>query len=473
MKKLALVILLSTLVFPARATTYYLATAAGGGSDSNNGMSASTPWLTPNHAVNCGDVILAAASSSYAYANFRANQWGAVTCTAGNNVAWLKCVTFDACKMTVSGSGRNAMTLTQSYWGVQGWEITATAETNQCFEAFPPDQVTQIHHIIFANNIANGCYDGAFGAGSANSSIGVDYLAIIGNIAYKGAQGADACFSGIDIVTPKNSDALPGTHDYIAGNFSWDNVDPNPCSGGAPTDGEGVLLDTISPYSGQIVVDNNISIFNGGFGIEAYYNQTGSPNAPIYFRHNTTYGNQVGSINASPCSEAVFSRSYSSQAYLNLFVTDGAATCLVSGSPQTVYAFAVGSPNSTDQAFNNFIYSAAGNNTTGSGTGSTYRTNLTGTSPNFSNPVEPGVPNCGGYASVPACMATVIANFTPTTTAAKAYGYKAPSTTQTSDALFPQWLCHVTNLPAGLVTMGCLAQPSLPAAPTTTAVTVR
>jgi hypothetical protein len=51
-------------------------------------------------------------------------------------------------------------------------------------------------------------------------------------------------------------------------------------------------------------------------------------------------------------------------------------------------------------------------------------------------------------------MATVIANYTPTVAAAKAYGYQQPSSTSVSDPLFPKWLCSV-NLPAGLVTKGC------------------
>jgi hypothetical protein len=53
-------------------------------------------------------------------------------------------------------------------------------------------------------------------------------------------------------------------------------------------------------------------------------------------------------------------------------------------------------------------------------------------------------------------MATVIANFTPTVAAAKAYGYQPVSTVSRYDPLYPQWLCTVTNLPAGLVTPGCL-----------------
>ena len=40
--------------------TYYMSPT---GSDSNNGLTAATAWATPNHAVNCGDVIIAAAGS--------------------------------------------------------------------------------------------------------------------------------------------------------------------------------------------------------------------------------------------------------------------------------------------------------------------------------------------------------------------------------------------------------------------------
>jgi hypothetical protein len=59
---------------------------------------------------------------------------------------------------------------------------------------------------------------------------------------------------------------------------------------------------------------------------------------------------------------------------------------------------------------------------------------------------------------VPACMASVIANFTPTNSAVVGYGYQIPSPNQDYDLLFPQWLCNV-SLPSGLVTMGCKTAP--------------
>lgn len=474
MKKLvALAFLLCTFVFPLRATTYYLATAAGGGNDANDGTSAATPWLTPKHSVNCGDVILAAPSQAYLATNFRPGMWGVVNCPSGNNVAWLKCATFDACKITINTSGHNAMTPTQSYWGVQGWEVTATyLPGNECFEAYPPDFTHTVHHIIFANNVANGCGDGAFATGASAANVGVDYLVILGNIAFNGAQDSTECYSGIDVVTPVNYDTLPGTHIYIAGNFAWGNVDPKPCAGGAPTDGQGINLDTVNKfnYSGQIVIDNNISVFNGGAGIQSFLNTGSSPNAAIYLRGNTTYGNQTGSVNAFPCAEARFESSLSSQAYLNLLV---AGTALGCSSSQPIYPFAVTQPDSSDQVFNNFFYGSGGNNTTGSGQGFAYGSNVTGTNPAVANPVEPGPPSCSSYASVPACMATMIANFTPKNTSATAFGYQIPSSAASNDELFPQWLCTVTNLPVGLVTMGCTAKSSLPASPIITSIQVQ
>jgi hypothetical protein len=471
MTKWALALLLSMLASPAWATTYYIATAAGGGSDSNKGTSASSPWLTPNHAVNCGDMILAAAGT-YAEGNFRPGKWGTVTCAAGNNVAWLKCATFDTCKITISVAGHNAMTPTQSYWGIQGWEVAAsTVSTNQCFEAYPPDFTHTIHHIIFANNIANGCGDGAFATGASAANVGVDYVAIIGNIAYNGAQDNAECYSGIDIVSPVNSDTLPGTHIYIAGNYVWGNVDPNPCSGRVPTDGQGINLDTVNQYrySGQIVIENNISVFNGGTGIQAFLNTGSSPNAKIYIRQNTTFGNQTGRVNANPCAEINLNYSLSSEVYSNLIVTGAATGCQGAIS---ISALGVTSPDQTDVIYTNFLYNAVGNRATISGSGFAQgASNLSGMNPVFTNPVKPYAPSCGNASSVPNCMATMIANFTPTTVEAKAYGYQVPSSTHTFDPLFPQWLCHV-NLPAGLVRMNCVAQSSLPASPTNTSATV-
>jgi hypothetical protein len=454
---------------PIAGTTYYLATAADGGSDSNNGLSTGSPWLSPKHAVNCGDVILAAASTAYVAQNFQGTNWGTVTCAAGNNVAWLKCVTFDACKIIVTDGSTWGMVVTRSYWGVQGWEITITEDSGAgpgCFTAAPYYQIyAEVHHIIFANNVVNGCSGGGgfVSDNGGSTSYGVDYFAIVGNISYNAANGSTGCYSGIDTYQPRQSDSLPGTHIYIAGNFSWGNFDPNPCSGGAPSDGEGIIIDTpdgtytfATPYAAQIVIDNNILVANGGRGFEVYQNSAGSAHAAIYARHNTIWGNNRDPNQdvASGCDESVVSKAFDVQQFFNISATNATTGC--GGYP--VYAYYVASGDSTDLGYSNVGWSASGTYSgMASSSGFSYGpNNLFGTNPSFVNATTPGAPNCGTAKSVPNCMATVIANFTPTTAAAIPYGYQVPSAKQTYDPLFPQWLCSVTNFPAGLVTMGCL-----------------
>src|SRR5712672_1048294 len=105
-----------------QAKVYYLSPA---GSDSNSGQSASVPWLSPKHPLNCGDVIVAASSTDYSAANFGTGKWGTVICSSADNVAWLKCATFDTCK--IRGTTTPGMWVDQSFWGVQGWEVTTSA----------------------------------------------------------------------------------------------------------------------------------------------------------------------------------------------------------------------------------------------------------------------------------------------------------------------------------------------------------
>jgi hypothetical protein len=385
-------------------------------------------------------------------------------------------VNFDACKIRDNNNYTLAtIWVDKSYWGVAGWEVTnGASQYAACFGAFPnPTDRAQIHHIIFANNVANGCGLAGFGSANEGNLFGVDYLAIVGNIAYRGTQGHGECGSGITIFQPVASDQLAGTHLYIAGNFSFENVDANPCDGKSPTDGEGITLDSLSglntrglpSYDQQAVVENNVLVFNGnaGFGGGGSGNQL----APIYLRHNTMYGNFTDSNQSdSVCGQmtlggyppAAQSSINLVQAYLNLAMPSG-STEPACGSNRA-YAYYAYNATSTDHVYQNFGYSAAGNNTqVTNSTGFSFDSNnVFGTNPGFPNPVAPGAPSCSTYSSVPACMAQVIANFTPTNPAAAGYGYQMPSSASVYDPLFPQWLCSV-NLPQGLVTPGCLSGP--------------
>ena len=448
--------------------TYYLATAADGGKDSNSGLSATVPWLTPNHGLNCGDVIIAAASTSYLSSSFTSGTWGTVSCPAANNVAWLKCAQFDACKITTA-AGQPGIYVDKSYWGVQGWEVSASSSNSAfCFGASPNYlTLVTVHHIIFANNIANGCGAGGFTTFNSSKTASVDYITIIGNIAYNAAQTGSECYSGISIYQPIQSDSLPGTHIYVAGNFSYGNVDANPCAGGIPTDGEGLIFDTfdgdqggLPSYAAQALAENNIFVGNGGRGLQVGNNGVGAgPFATIYLRNNTVWGNN-GDRNQNTnaiCGELSLFRTLNTSASSNLAETNQVTGC----GENPIYAFYVWGGNGTDDVYQNWGYAVSGTTSSGSynSAGFSFQANNTfGQNPDFANAVTPGAPNCSGTSSVPACMATVIANFKPTNTAAAGFGYQPPSSTPIYDPLFPQWLC-TTSLPTGLVTMGCQSAP--------------
>jgi hypothetical protein len=441
----------------AHASTYYLSPY---GSDSNSGLSTSATWLSPNHPLNCGDVVVAVASTSYSATNFYTGKWGTVSCPAGNKVAWLKCATFDACKIYTSAN--EGMWVDKSYWGVQGWEVTTTASDTYgtCFSAQPNYSApTEIHHIIFANDIANGCSQGGF-TSINRGRVGVDYLAVVGSIAYNASQGSATCTSGISIYEPVQSDSSSGTHIYVAGNFAYRNLEPSECAGRTPTDGEGITLDSFdgtqggtSPYLAQAVVYNNITVGNGAKGININNNSVGSSHATVWFSQNTSWGN-LTDPNQSwyGCAEVAIYEASDTHISRNLISTKSATGC--GGHP--IYAVAVSTSDGSDSVVNNLAYGYNGNNTFlyDSGSFAWGSGNQFGTFPDFANPVAPGAPSCGGTANVPSCMASLVADFVPKTASAVGLGYQKPSSTPDTDPLFPQWLC-TANLPTGLVTMGC------------------
>jgi len=456
----------SATAIVAIGARYYLAPAAAGGNDRNDGRSANSPWMTPNHALNCGDLILAS-PGAYDAQNFTVDNWGTVSCPSGNNVVWLKCATFDTCRISTS-SMSSGMWIDRSYWGVQGWEVTTPMGGTEptCFVVAPNwNNPVEVHHVIFANNISNGCQSGGFASTNhPGQLIGVDYLGIIGNIAYNSTQGRGECFTGISVYSPIASDSSPGTHIYLGGNFAWANFDPDYCAGGPATDGEGMMLDELDasnqglwkPYAGQIVVDNNILIGNGGPGLQVDHNNAGSgPWATVYTRHNTMWGNNHDFTLAGLAhGEMLWGTVTNTHSIYDLEVTNlktGGGGGLVAG------LFVGDSPATSNGVSGGWAYSPWGINTEViNSSGFSYGSNnIFGVNPLLANPLVPGAPSCGGYANVTACMAGVIANFKPNNSSAKTYGYQQPSGTSVADSLFPKWLCTVNNFPSGLITKGC------------------
>jgi len=456
---------LSLCAVSMHAATYYLSPS---GSDLNSGTSSGSLWATPNHALNCGDVILAGPGTYNAW-SFNTGDWGTVTCPSENNVAWLKCATFDTCKISATSSQAQGMWIDHSYWGVQGWEITASsADANgTCFLAAPNwNNPIEIHHIIFINNVANGCSQGGFeSVPNTTAHTGVDYIEILGNIAYNAARGAQSCTSGISIWEPVQSDSLTGTHIYIAGNFTYGNLDPSQCAGGGPTDGEGIIFDTFDGsqssgmpvYTAAAVAYNNLIVDNGGKGIEVFNNHVGSNHATIWINQNTIWGDLTDPNQGwYGCGELSITTASDVNTYGDLISTSSATGC----QAKPIYAMSVSGGDTTDNLSNNWAYGYDRNNTFIYNSGSfAYGSNILGTSPAFNNPAIPSAHNCSGTANVLACMSqtnnNVTWNFTPTASGSGTYGRHTPGTASVKDPLYPAWLCSVTNLPSGLVTPGC------------------
>lgn len=428
-------------------TAYYL-TASG--NDANSGLSVGSPWLTPNHNVNCADIIYAS-SGAYSSSNFQGGDWGTVSCNTGK-MARLICATFDGCKIT----GQSGVTVDKSNWSVQGWEIVNS--TNSGFMATPSGSAN-IHHIVFANDIVNGANLGGFGS-FPTGLFGVDYYAVVGSIAYDAAQGSVHCYSGISVYEPVKVDSVAGTHIYAGGNFSFANNDPATCQGTPNTDGDGVIFDTfdgsqtggLSSYDQQAYAINNLNVGNGGWGIEVQNNSAGSSHAPITMAYNTMWGNRLNpnSFNTTLCIDTAINVGLNTTLTRNIVQTTASTACPTSNS---LYGMFVYTGDGTDTVATNWIFTVSGNDTGSfASPGFSFGSNNTGTTPGFAAPATPGAPSCGSTASVPDCMSTVLGNFTASG-GATSYGVQPVLLTNGSDTLFPHWLCG--QIPAGLVTMSC------------------
>jgi hypothetical protein len=292
---------------------------------------------------------------------------------------------------------------------VDGWEVqgsVANSNIVSCFVATPNTATpANIQDIIFANDIANGCQNGGFNAHNfANSTtISFDYVNFIGDIAYDAAQTDSECDSGISVYQPIVADYLTGTHIYIAGNFSYGNLDANSCDGTSlPTDGEGIIIDTLdysqgggTPYVAQVAVENNIVVNNGGRGLEVTNNSAGSQNAYVFFKNNTSWGNERDP-NQRYClgnGELLINAANNVEAFNGIYATSTADGC----KGDAIFGAAVGNGNTSDLIEYSSIFGVNGNNTFTSGgtfNFSSQTGNTIGTNPRFENAVAPGAPSC-------------------------------------------------------------------------------
>jgi hypothetical protein len=491
-------------VLPTGSVLHYM---ASNGNDSCNGRFASIgssgncAWATPNHPMNCGEVIIAAAGTyngdlgHFGAVSNCPSTTGGIDGLGGIQAAVLLCGGADvtSCKVDCataqcygdpSFGPAAAININNSNWSVQGWNLTCN--TVLWCEAMQADGKAGCRavsaHISFINNLTynNGQ---AFNTQACLSPNGPDYVAVVGNIAQNSTQinfvNNGICIAAIDVIAPGVSDAdTTHTHFFIYNNYSFNNLVPG-CD--RAFDGEDYMFDALDQNSviGHAVGANNIGYYAERMCWTFTFNGHHVSNPLVKIYQNTcTENNQRDSANAGgnnaemlmtptggptiPWSFQIFNniiqQSYStnpqtgSEVLYALFTQP--ATSLLIGAQVRPGAENIlnGSPSSTRDATNGGSGATTGRNTSAN--------------PGFKNVSDLitnhlGVPNCTGFGTTTACMGwnantntmtslSVLDDLTPTAGGMAGKGFQLPSTTclSSGDIVtdYPAWLKGIVYL---------------------------
>ena len=305
---------LAALAFCAHGATYYV---SGTGNDSNSGLSQSAPFRNIQTAANKtlpGDVVYVM-NGVY------------TTCTgcnllditrSGTAAAWIAYRAYPGHQPQISaGAAWNAVMIHRgaSYIEFSGFYLQGNrlnVSLSQCTaeEQLPTAQTNpdpacngngisvdgrqdgaqKPHHILIAQNEVYDFPGGGIGTAEA------DYVIVEDNFVHENAWYAQYGNSGISIFESWNYDNGPAPHTIVRRNRMFDNRSLVPYGQtGKPTDGDGIIIDTsrnnqpgsdnIGAYAGGFLVENNLSVNNGGGGLLAYQSDN------IAFLNNTVYGN--------------------------------------------------------------------------------------------------------------------------------------------------------------------------------------
>jgi hypothetical protein len=299
--------------------TFFMAptTATPAGNDSNAGTLAA-PWATPNHAVHCGDVIIAVPGSY----NGDMSQFGAVSnCPSttggipgtaggvqaavllcggadlGSSGCLINCATAE-CNNDPNGGVQAGINLNQSNWSIQGWQINGNAINSYSGLQFSGCQSsTTIHtHGSAINNVV---WNGGQGFTPQDCQIdpgstpgnGYDYISITGNIFQNSAQNT-ICLAAVDPGFVAKGSSTLDTHSWIYGNFTFNNL-VTACD--TISDGEDYMFDTLDLHGtvGKYIFANNVGYFAERYCMTATFSDetASSSSLTIKMYNNTCYDN--------------------------------------------------------------------------------------------------------------------------------------------------------------------------------------
>lgn len=478
---------------PTGSTLKYMAPTgndACNGTSPTIGSSGACAWATPNHAMNCGEVIVA--STSTAYPNYQSfgtvsncpSTSGGIDGTGGVYFASIVCAsTLTTCE-NLQTTGGYAFRINASNWAVEGFYVNSGGnnrayEGNGCLAGVGGPGL--IHDIAFINDVSannlqaadtNDC--GATHTTSVPSAAGVDYFFSVGLIAQNSAQDS-VCLAAIDVVGPGVLDTNAGTHYYIYGNFAYSNANVG-CR--SISDTEDYMADTLDAHNVNTTVAfaNNIGYNSDRMCIQTFWQQSVSDTPPIKIYNNTCFhnNNQTGTDNFD--------------GEINIASTGGTNPWVItvqnniayqplsaSGGGHAIGAFAQysniasitfgGTGNENFMRANNSSCTLSFCNSTfdaqASQTGIVPGTN-TYTNPALTNTTDllanqAGIPNCSGFATTTACMGwnantstlttpSVISDLVPTASGSTSKGYQQPSLTCGSTSITADYPSRIKGI---------------------------
>jgi Right handed beta helix region len=278
------------------AKTYYVSAT---GSDSADGLSTSTAFLTIQHAADLtapGDTVYVMNGT---YTNSCSSCDVVDVNNSGTASAWITYEAYPGQTPVISFNGWAGFFVhyTAAYIQISGFTIegnnyNVTLAQAQAQSTTNPDPAfngncivsdgregtatQKPHHLKFLNNTIYAC--GGAGIGTAQS----DYITIAGNTIYDSAWYTIYDGSAISTYQDWNYDTTTGYKIFITGNRIFGNQNEIPdLDSGTITDGEGIIVDTnlnasyqssigIPAYTGRTLIDNNVIYGNGSAAIEAF-----------------------------------------------------------------------------------------------------------------------------------------------------------------------------------------------------------
>jgi len=286
----------TTYAVPPPAVTYYV---SGGGSDSANGLSTTTAFLTLQHAESVtqpGDLVYVMNGT---YTNSCASCVVLDITIPGTPSNWITFKAYPGQTPTISFNGWEGIFFepTAAYVEVNGFTIIgnnanvtlAQAQAQSLTTADPAfngncissdgrsgTATVRPNHIRILNNIVSEC--GGGGVATAMS----DYVTISGNTIYNASWYSIYGTSPISTWEDWNSDTSTAYKMIVTGNRIFGNQEFIPWeAAGKITDGEGIIVDStrnsayqstipIAPYTGRTLIANNAIYSNGSSAIEVF-----------------------------------------------------------------------------------------------------------------------------------------------------------------------------------------------------------